>query len=56
MKRTVAVAQANHRPNRILIVLAAAWLIAALALGSAAVESRGTPADRPAPIAGAAQP
>jgi hypothetical protein len=55
MKRTVAVAPAN-RPNRILIVLAAAWMITALALGSAAVESQGNPAVAPAPITGDAQP
>jgi hypothetical protein len=53
MKRPAAAAV--RRPNRILIVLAAAWMIAALAIGGAAVESR-NPDPAPAPLAGAAQP
>jgi hypothetical protein len=54
MKRPAAVTAAR-RPNRILIVLAAAWMIAALAIGGAAMESRSAdPA--PAPLAGGAQP
>ena len=36
MKRTTVAAHATHnRPNRILIVLAAAWMILSLALGGA---------------------
>lgn len=54
MKRPVAVVPAN-RPNRILIVLAAAWMIAALAFGSVALEQRAD-STGPAPITGNAQP
>jgi hypothetical protein len=44
MKPQPVVAQAtSHRPNRILIVLAAAWMIVSLALGGAVTaESRET--------------
>jgi hypothetical protein len=56
MKPQTATATA-HRPNRVLIALAAAWMILSLALGG--VVSAGTSfetADPAAPVEGSSQP
>ena len=53
MKPTVAAAT---RPNRILIALAAAWMVLSLAIGGAVSADSDPQAAAPAPITRTAQP
>jgi len=53
MKPTTAAA---NRPNRILIALAAAWMILSLAIGGAVSAESTGPQAAPAPITETAQP
>ncbi len=48
-------AAARNRPNRVLIALAAAWLILSLAIGGAVHADAGGQADGPAAVAGSTQ-
>ena len=45
-------AAAENRPNRLLIALAAAWMILSLAIGGAVSAESSTDAAAPAPIIG----
>ena len=44
----------KNRPNRLLIALAAAWMIVSLAIGGAASADSSTDSANPAPITGTA--
>lgn len=52
MKPTTITVTAENRPNRLLIALAAAWMIVALAIGGAVSAESSTDAAAPAPIIG----
>ena len=51
---TVAAHATENRPNRILVALAAAWMILSLAIGGAVAAESPTEASAPAPITGTA--
>lgn len=51
---TVTAVAANNRPNRLLIALAAAWMIASLAIGGAVSADASTDSANPASITGTA--
>lgn len=53
MKPTT-VTVAKNRPNRLLLALAAAWMIASLAIGGAISADSSTDGADPAPITGTA--
>jgi hypothetical protein len=42
--KTIAVPTATTRPNRLLVALAAAWMILSLAIGGAVTEGAAAPA------------
>lgn len=53
-RRNVRTATAQQRPNRLLVALAAAWMILSLAIGGAVAAESPDEATAPAPITGTA--
>jgi hypothetical protein len=53
MKTTTAT---EHRPNRVLIALAAAWMILSLAIGGAVSAETNPDGAAPAPVTGTTEP
>ncbi len=57
MKPTIVARQATNRPNRILVALAAAWMILSLAIGGAFTAEERTSATPPnEAVTGVSQP
>jgi hypothetical protein len=57
MKNTIVASPATTRPNRILVALAAAWMILSLAIGGAVTAGERTSATAPTEaVTGVSQP
>jgi hypothetical protein len=50
------IARTATRPNRVLVILAAAWMILSLAIGDAVASGPRAGADQPASVTTATQP